>query len=173
MSALADSSQKVAHCTQVHNMWPFGPLVSKSCYPPPPPPLVTCMYMYIHTHLSLYHHPSFKVAYVNPTIQPSILVVTNPIPLPAPIMFIINCTPPYPYLYLWPLLTSYIHLFVHFILFLSLLTWSETKMKRLCIMFQRIQGVPQQIGGSCSREATRMKTGNRYREIEIRLLLIA
>ena len=27
--ALADSSKRVAHCTQVHDMWPFGPLV---CY---------------------------------------------------------------------------------------------------------------------------------------------
>ena len=28
MVALADSSSNVAHCTQVHDMWPFGPLVS-------------------------------------------------------------------------------------------------------------------------------------------------
>ena len=27
MAALADPSTKVAHCTQVHNMWPFRPLV--------------------------------------------------------------------------------------------------------------------------------------------------
>ena len=27
MAALADPSKKVAHCTQVHDMWPFGPLV--------------------------------------------------------------------------------------------------------------------------------------------------
>ena len=27
MGSLADSSKKVAHCTKVHNMWPFGPLV--------------------------------------------------------------------------------------------------------------------------------------------------
>ena len=27
MTALTDSSKNVAHCTQVHDMWPFGPLV--------------------------------------------------------------------------------------------------------------------------------------------------
>ena len=27
MASLADSSKKVAHCTQVHDIWPFGPLV--------------------------------------------------------------------------------------------------------------------------------------------------
>ena len=27
MAGLADPSNKVAHCTQVHDMWPFGPLV--------------------------------------------------------------------------------------------------------------------------------------------------
>ena len=27
IAALADLSKKVAHCTQVHDMWPFGPLV--------------------------------------------------------------------------------------------------------------------------------------------------
>ena len=28
MAVLCDLSIKVAHCTQVHDMWPFGPLVS-------------------------------------------------------------------------------------------------------------------------------------------------
>ena len=78
----------------------------------------------------------------------------------------------YPYIYLWPPLTSFIELFVHLRLFLSLLKWSETKMKRLCIIFERIRGVPQQSGESYSRKATRVNTGNRYREIKIRLLLI-
>ena len=27
MATLANPSKKVAHCTQVHVMWPFGPLV--------------------------------------------------------------------------------------------------------------------------------------------------
>ena len=139
-----------------------------------PHPLVT----YIHTHLSVYHPPPSEVAYVIPPIQPiytrpSTFVVTNPTPLLASIMFIINCTPPYPYLYLWPPLTPYIQLFLHLRLFLSALMWSETKMNRLCIIFERIRRVSQQSEGSYSRKASRTITGNRYREIEIRLLLIA
>ena len=55
----------------------------------------------------------------------------------------------------------------------SVLTWRETNMNILCIMFERIRGVPQQSGWSYSRKATKLKTGNRYREIDIRLLLIA
>ena len=90
----------------------------------------------------------------------------------ASTMFIINCTP-YPYLYVWPPLVPYIHLFLHLRLFLSILMWSETKLNRLCVIFKRIQKVPQQSGGSYSRKATRMKTGNQYRKIEIRLLLIS
>ena len=41
------------------------------------------------------------------------------------------------------------------------------------LIFERIRGVHWQSGGIYSRKATRRKTGNLYREIEIRLLVIA
>ena len=42
MAVLSDLSIKEAHCTQTHNMWPFGPLVSYSQF---------CMCIYIFQYL--------------------------------------------------------------------------------------------------------------------------
>ena len=101
----------------------------KSCVWPPPPLL-----SHIHTYPPFSISPSFfRSGLSNQCTKPKIFVVTNPTPPLASIMFIINCSPPYPYLYFWPPLTSYIHLFLHLRLFLSVLTWSETKMNRRCI----------------------------------------
>ena len=141
-----------------------------------PPPLLSHILTYPPFSIS----PLFsEVAYVtllsNRYTQPSIFVVTNPTPPLASIIFIINCTPPYPYLYLWPPLTTLLYMcFLHLRLFLSVLTWSETKMNRLCMFFERnSRSAFNKAGDHTQGRQPEWKTGNRYRKIEIRLLLIA
>ena len=167
---LKEKQYKIAMILLCPVQGPWASSFQSLVYPQaPPPPQTHTLVTLIHTNLSLYHLFLPKWPLSNQYTQLSLFVVTNPTRHLASIVFIINCT--YPYLYLWPPLTPYIHLFLHLRLFLSVLTWSETRMKRLSIIFWRIRGVPQQSEGS--RKATRMKTENRYREIEIRLLLTA
>ena len=118
-------------------------------------------------------HPISSNLHTHQYTLSSILVVTKPIPPLASIKFFYQL---YTSLSVsLPLIPAYtLYSFVRsFETILAVLMWSETKMNKLCIIFERIRGVPQQSGGSYSRKATKMKTGNRYREIEIRLLLIA
>ena len=155
-----------------HNPAPF--VFFKAALTPPPPPAKSRTY--IPTFLKIQISSSFfQSSLSNPSYPTN---TSNPV-------YRSRLTHPNPcfnnvYTQLYTSLpVSCTRLFVHLKLFLFLLqcirtvsTWSQTK-NRICIILERIRGVPRQSGGSYSRKATRMKTGNLYREIEIRLLLIA
>ena len=137
---------------------------------------------HIHTYI-----PTFPKIHISPSFfrrgpgNPSYSTNTpNPVLVPPTPCFTVYCTPTFlltrifiirPHLH--PVFScSFIWDYFYF-LQCTVSTWSETKTNRLCTIFERIRGVPQQSGGSYSRKATTMKIENLYREIEIRLLLIA
>ena len=145
-----------------HNPAPYV-FFSKSRLTPPPLPPVS----HLHTYPLFSISPSFFRSGLRnpsyPTIRyntPNRVYLSWLTPPLTSIMFIINCTctPPYPYLYLLPPLTPYIHLFLHLRLFSICLNvkWNQDEWT-----LHNLREVPQQSGGSYSRKAIRMKTGNR------------
>ena len=105
-----------------HNPAPNVFFFQSRVYPPPPPPPPPPL-SHIHTYIPIFLYitlllpkwPTLSILY-NQYTQSSIFVMTKP---PPPLLQF--CTPPYPYLYLWPPLTTYIHLFLYLRLFLSVL----------------------------------------------------
>ena len=129
-----------------------------------PPPPQSNIHTYIPTFLKIHISPFFWSGLRNPCYP---INTPKPVywswltrPLPTPYFNNVNNQMHTSLPVSLPLAFAYtLHSVVRSfdIISISFKTWSETKMNRLCMIFERIRRVPQQSGGSYSRKATRIK----------------